>query len=145
MPYVLPVVTILVVGLLLFTNPNITGFLIAEDVTYNKLNVIVTLHTYINQLIPENATVLVKFANQTGRMAVKEFISRSGGPFNYINSENKAIKYKGYGFIGDYNYSLDLKYFNIDTTLLSGEYTLNVEVLYNYFILSEYSLNITLD
>jgi len=145
MPYVLPVLTVFAI-ILFFASPKITGFFIAEpNMAYKNLDTVVTINTYTNQLIPENATIVVSMANQTAGMPVMEFIYRSGGPFNYINSENPAIKYKGYGFRGDYNYSLNLRYFNINTTLPLGNHTLNLEVLYDYFILSEYSVNLTVD
>lgn len=143
MPYVLPIISIFIVGVF-FLNPNITGFIVAENADSKNIDIDVTLYTYINRFIPENASVIITLDNQTAVMHVREFIARAGGPFNYIKSENREINFRGYGFIGDYNYTLNIGYFDIDATLSPGTYPLSVEVLYNYYILSEYSTNITI-
>ncbi|NQV08354.1 hypothetical protein HQ529_00715, partial [Candidatus Woesearchaeota archaeon] len=125
--------------------PNITGFIVAENPGSEEVDIDVTLYTHTNRFIPENASVIVGLDDQKAEMHVKEFIARAGSPFNYIKSENREINFHGYGFIGDYNYTLNIGYFDINTILAPGTYPLTVEVLYNYYILSEYSTNITIE
>ncbi|NQV09356.1 hypothetical protein HQ529_05900, partial [Candidatus Woesearchaeota archaeon] len=58
MSYVLPVLSLFIVGLF-FLNPNITGFIVAENPGSEEVDIDVTLYTHTNRFIPENASVIV--------------------------------------------------------------------------------------
>lgn len=137
MPYLLPLLTIFAALVFFIRDPTIVSYLVLDP---NDLAVKIETKA---DLIPEDAIIKVVLDGQEASMTVSEFIYRAGGEFNYTYGYLDSIGYEGYGFIGDYTYTLDLKYFEIND-VSKGDYTLKTEVLYNTLILASNEVNVTI-
>jgi len=74
--YSLPVLTILIIGFLLWAKPGITGLAIAEPLAPEKIKV--TIHTADNEVLPELAQVTVRIGNDAKIITAEEFVQLSG-------------------------------------------------------------------
>ena len=121
LPYILPILTIVIISSILFVNPTITGFAVA-----NQLNVEVS--TSNGFFVPENSLVVVYLNNKKTEMPIEEFISKSGGEFELT----------GDGYTGDYTYLLNLDEFGLELE----EGILIVEVIHDGNPISHYEKEI---
>ena len=121
LPYVLPVLTIVIISSILFINPTITGFAVA-----NQFNIEVS--TSNGFFVPEDSLVVVSLNNKKTEMPIEEFISKSGGKYELTDD----------GFTGDYTYLLNLDEFGLEF----DEGILIVEVMHDGNLISHYEKEI---
>ena len=121
LPYLLPLVTVLVFGALII-NPVITGFVVKEKV----LEADVILRTEEGNFLSKDAMVVVSLGDEVKSLSVGEFIKKDGGRFEVVDGS----------YTGDYLYRLDISKFGLDNRLRKGEYIMMVEVIYDGEILN---------
>lgn len=110
MPYILPIISIIIISIIAITKPaGITGFAVQEQ--NNKIEIRIRNTT----IIPINSTVEIVSNNQVHTISIEEFIRRSGTTPKIINSEVKEINYYGEGYIGNYAVNIDSLGLNIST------------------------------
>ena len=107
MPYILPIITIIVLSIVAITKPSITGFAVQEQ---NAIEIRIS-----NTTIPINSTVEIVSNNQVHTISIEEFIAKSGTTPNIIYSEIPEINYYGKGYIGNYAVSMAELGLNIST------------------------------
>lgn len=122
LPYLLPILSVLVLIVIFLIDPAITGFATRESI----LNVDVVLRTEEGEFLPRDAIVLVSLGDEVREIMVEEFINKSGGKFELLDE----------GYSGDYEYKLDISEFGLDNTLERGEYVLKIDVVYGDIVLS---------
>ncbi len=127
MPYLLPVLTLILVIVLITTKPKgITGFAVYTARQER------TIRINSSVIIPENSVVQIVYgSNSSLEVSIKEFVKKAGGENqtgNTIYSELEEIGYKGYGYIGDY--SIQLKDLGIE------DEPVEVNVIYDDTIIS---------
>ena len=105
MPYLLPIITIIILSIVFITKPAITGFVAAEQENNKETTKIRISSTTI---IPEGSIVEIRADNQTYEFTIEDFILKSGNTPKYIYSDIPEINYSGKGYIGDYSVSLDI-------------------------------------
>ncbi|MBS3149779.1 hypothetical protein J4455_03765 [Candidatus Woesearchaeota archaeon] len=135
LPYLLPVITILGLGVFAFTNPEITGLAVANDKEIVNSQVRVFLDE--NSMLPKGSDVVVILDGKESSMKLSEFIEKSGGFKEIKNAEIKEIAYVGEGYIGENVYDVDLKEFNLGMVDKKKEHDLVIKVIYNNHVLLE--------
>jgi len=110
MPYLLPVFT-LIIGVVYFLGPGVTGFVVVELGADVRLEV--------GGFLPKNAVVVVSLDGVEKRIRVDDFIVKTGEKFEMEKE----------GFVGNYIYSLDISEFGLNTVLEEGNHVLKVSVV----------------
>lgn len=126
MPYLLPIITIIILLVVFITKPTITGFVAAEQEDNTETTKIKISSTTI---IPEGSIVEIAANNQTYEFTIEDFILKSGNTPGYIYGNIPEINYSGKGYIGDYSVSLDM--LGIDTSLAQ----LGVYIIYESIVI----------
>ena len=134
----LPIVSILIIiGFIASTN-QITGLVILDNTTSQHLiDADITLKTYPDELLPENAHIQISIGNTTASLTIKEFIEKTGTPYNQSYGALPVINYVGRGFTGNHTYKLNLSQLNIDRNIGTGSHTLKTSIVYNGELLFE--------
>ncbi len=138
--YIVPFLSLLIVfGFLFFTKPTPTGMAILDinSSPDRSITAKVTLKLSSNELIPEDSLVVVMLDDREASMPIKEFINISNQPYNYTKGTLPIANYEGYGYIGDYTYSIDISKFKLDTKVLTGDHTFTTRIVYKDKILYE--------
>lgn len=137
--YALPAFSVLVLlGYISMSQPAITGFA-AINITeeYKELDADINLQTYAGEVLPDTTKVAITLDRETAFMTLGDFIRRTGEPFNYTKGKLAAINYEGYGFGGNFTYSLPLSAFNIFRKVKPGEHTIKMQLIYLQHVLLE--------
>lgn len=138
--YILPFISlIIIIGFFIFTKPTPTGMAVLDinSSPERTITAKVTLKLSKNELIPESALVIVMLDDRKASMPIKKFIEISKQPYNYIKGELDIVNYKGYGYVGDYTYSIDLENFDLDKKIFTGDHTFTTKIVYNNKVLYE--------
>jgi hypothetical protein len=135
LPYLLPIVTIVIVISVISFNPSITGFSV-RDSKYQVSGKVVVF-TDSSVVIPKNSIVEVSIDNKTESISLSDFIIKNGSWYEEKTGNYPNISYYGLGYSGTHSYSLDLKDFNFGVFDSKDKYNLRVRVLYGDNILSE--------
>ncbi len=138
--YVVPFFSILIIiGFFIFTKPTPTGMTVLDinATTERTITAKVTLKLSKNELIPESALVIVMLDDRKASMPIKKFIEISKQPYNYTKNTLPLADYEGYGYIGDYMYSIELSNFDLNTKVLTGDHTFTTKIVYNNKVLYE--------
>lgn len=138
--YIVPVLSLLtIMGFFFFTKPTPTGMAILDINSSPDMSITakVTLKLSKNELIPENALVIVTLDDRETSMPIKKFIELSNQPYNYTKGTLDIANYEGYGYIGDYTYSIDLSNFDFDTKVIAGDHTFTTKIIYKEKVLYE--------
>ena len=146
--YILPLISLVVIiSFLLATKPSPTGMAVLEiNATPDRaITAKVTLKLSKNELIPEDALVVVILDDREASMPIKKFIEISNQPYNYTKGTLHIADYEGYGYIGDYSYSIELSNFELDTKILTGEHTFTTKIIYNEKVLYEEQIPFTIE
>lgn len=131
MPYLLPLVTILVVAGFLLFDPGITGFAI-QDQDYDA-TIKISTHEFI--VVPEDTVVEVSLDDISSTMTFKEFIEKTNVEYELVEGSFKDIDYSGYGYSGRHEYFLPISEFGFDS--IEEAETLRVKVRYRNYLISE--------
>jgi hypothetical protein len=135
--YLLPLLSLLVIlFFLITTKPDITGLTIADN-QEQTFDASLSLTTNENELLPENAEIIILFNNQGRSLTVKEFIEKTNQNFHYTTGELPLVNYQGKGYTGDYSYNLNLSTIGFNTSLEPGSYPLQMSIVYQDIVLSE--------
>ena len=134
---ILPITSFfIIIGFVFYGNPSYTGM-----VTYeigNSTRMIqsdVILKTKENEIVPEYAIIKISLDDKRAMLTVKEFIEKTKKPFNYTYGSLEKISYTGYGYSGNYSYTLNLSDFSINTTINLGSHSFVTEITYEDKIL----------
>ncbi len=129
---------LIVIGFLSLSQPQITGFAVGNVSSgLRTLDASVSLQTFSGELIPDTSVVVVMLDARKAILPIKEFILRTGKPFNYTQGSLSSINYTGLGFTGDYLYTLSLSEFPIDREVKKGEHHLTMQIVYLQHVLFE--------
>lgn len=131
MPYLLPAVSILFVGIFLMINPSITGF----SVKNQDYDATIKISTYEFAVMPENALVEVSLDDINSKMTFKDFIDKTGDEYELRNGKFEDIGFIGVGYGGNHEYFLPISEFGFNS-LEEGQ-TLIVRVYYENYLISE--------
>ena len=149
---IIPIVSVIAIFSYFILSPNITG--ITGFVGMHQLQRIdaqILIASSQNQVIPEGSiikvTLLERINNITqiqdeASMPVSEFIALSGLSHEILEGENKGISYFGKGYSGQYNYTVPLSSFGINTVMQKGDYFLETSLSYEKMIISTVRRNI---
>jgi hypothetical protein len=134
-----PIISVLlIVAAIFFIKPDITGLVVLEQDTNNKLvNADVTLKTKSSEVIPANAFIQIELDGKKAQMSVSDFIMKTGKPYKMGTGELPEFDFYGVGFTGDHSYSLTLADFNIDRNIGKGEHIFVTRIIYQNQILYE--------
>ena len=135
LPYVLPIVTLIIVISIISFNPSITGFSIKNSKYQVSGKVVVFTDSSI--VIPKSSIVEVSIDNKTKSIGLSDFITKNGSWYEEKTGAYPNISYYGVGYSGIHSYSLDLKEFNFGVFDSKDTYNLRIRVLYNNNVLSE--------
>jgi hypothetical protein len=127
--YILPLVTILLIGSILFLDPEITGFAVFENE-----EILITLNTYEDFILPENSVLEVVVGNISDDIIVKDFIEKSGQNYISIKGKNRDLGFNGQGYTGNNTYYLSINEFNFNNKDYVEELVVNV--YYEDFLIS---------
>ena len=135
LPYLLPLISIIAITVIAFTNPEITGFAVAE----NKEIVTSQVRIFLDKdsMLPKESMVIVSLDGKESKMPLTQFIEKSNGFKELKKGEIKAISFEGEGYIGENVYDVDLKEFNLGLVDKKEEYELIIKVLFNGQVLLE--------
>lgn len=134
-PYLLPMITIIVLFIFVSTNPNITGFAV-KDIK-DKVAAKVVIFTDSNIVLPKDAVIEVSLDDQKSIMIVKNFIEKNGSWYELKTGSYPLIEYYGEGYSGNHNYALDLESFNLGFVENKDIHTLKIKIYYKDKIISE--------
>ena len=133
--YILPIVSIIIISMAFLYDPSFTGQVIGDSEVESLIDA--KIRVSVNDgIIPEDAVIIVTLANETSEMGIGEFIRKTGKSFQYSYGSIPEIYYEGYGYEGPAEYTLDLREFDLEMTLSSGEYVLTNSVYYKDTLLS---------
>lgn len=138
--YIVPFLSIVIIlfFLFFFKTPETPTGLTALDITEERtITAKVTLKLSKNELIPEDSLVIVMLDDKETSMPIKQFIELSQQPYEYIQGKQPIASYEGYGYIGDYTYSIDLSNFDLDRKVLSGDHKFTTKIIYKEKVLYE--------
>lgn len=135
LPYFLPIISILVLAVIAFSKPEITGLAVANDKEIVTSQVRIFLDK--NSMLPKDSEVVVILDGKEGKMPLTQFIEKSNGFKELKKGEIKAISFEGEGYIGENVYDVDLKEFNLGLVDKKEEYELIIKVLFNGQVLLE--------
>jgi hypothetical protein len=135
LPYLLPIITIIIIISVISFNPSITGFSV-KDSKYQVSGKVVVF-TDSSLVIPKNSIVEVAIDNETKSISLSDFIIKNGSWYEEKTGAYPNISYYGSGYSGTHSYSLDLKEFNFGLFDSKDTYNLRIRVLYGSNILSE--------
>ncbi len=145
--YILPFISLIVIiSFLIATKPSPTGMAIIDiEPQESSVTAKVTLKLSKNELIPEDALVFVILDDKEASMPIKQFIELSNQPFNYTQGTLPIANYEGYGYIGDYTYSIELSNFNLDTKVFTGKHTFTTKIIFEDKVLYEQEIPFTVE
>ena len=129
-----------IAAILLFvniTNNTITGSVVFNQNSTRYIDADVSLTTYPDEILPENAYIVITLDNSTSKMSVKEFIQRTGMGYDYTYGSVPAANYLGRGYTGNYTYRLNLSQFNVNRKVGFGNHVFTTSIIYKGTILSE--------
>lgn len=140
--YIVPLISLIIIfSFLIFTkqteSPVGMAVLDIDTIPENSVTAKVTLKLSKNELIPENALVIVMLDDKKASMPIKQFIMLSNQPFNYTEGTLPIADYEGYGYIGDYTYSIDLSNFDLETKVAAGNHKFTTKIVYKDMVLYE--------
>ena len=125
-PYILPILTIVISGSIIFIPSSFTGLAITE------INpTLVTVSTHLDTFLPQNALIIVTVEEQTLSLSAEEFIHKTREKFQLTDR----------GYTGEYIYQLDLQQFGF--TSLPEHYLLIVQIVHEGTIISSFQREIT--
>lgn len=133
--YVLPVLSLVIV-LLLASNPEITGFMVAEP-EESRISANITVSINQDGFVTEESVVTVYLDDQKAEMPFREFVKKTGQDYNRVKSEVPSIGYDGYGYTGVYTYSLGISEFGIDTVVGPGKHRIRTQVSHGEHVFSD--------
>ena len=141
LPYLLPIITILIILSILFIRPAITTSLVTGKAIFNPNTKILTAKITISldpvDIIPEDSLIIIKLDDKEAGMPVKEFIKKTKLLYEIKQGQLKDINYEGPGFLGREVYQLDISEFKLNTNLLVGEHTLITKIIYKDKMITE--------
>ena len=123
LPYLLPVVTLIVVGVLVFSNEEVTGLAVFQE---EELEVKINLHRGI--VVPPDTLIQVSLDDEVVQLTLQEFIQKTGQDYAFVFGSYKEINYLGPGFTGPFEYKLRLS--DLD---LGEEGLMKIVITYNGF------------
>ncbi|HLC73190.1 MAG TPA: hypothetical protein VJH20_00970 [Candidatus Nanoarchaeia archaeon] len=135
LPYFLPIISILVLAVIAFSKPEITGLAVANDKEIVTSQVRIFLDK--NSMLPKDSEVVVILDGKEGKMPLTQFIEKSNGFKELKNGEIKSISFKGEGYMGENVYDVDLEEFKLGLVDKKNEHELIIKVLYNNQVLLE--------
>jgi hypothetical protein len=135
LPYLLPIITVVIAISIISFNPSITGFSVKESKYLVSGKVMVFTDSRV--VIPKNSIVEVAIDNETKSMNLSDFIIKNGSWYEEKTGAYPNISYYGQGYSGSHSYSLDLKEFNFGLFDSKDIYKLRIRVIYGKNILSE--------
>ena len=138
MPYLLPIISILLITIFLIFNPTITGLAVKD----NNFDAKIKISTYEYLVMPGDAYAEVSLDNSSSTMTFKKFIEKTKGEYELRDGEFKDINYKGIGYGGNHEYFLPISDFGLNSTLEEGK-NLRVRVFYNNYLISESNTQIS--
>ena len=135
----LPFVSVvLVVGFLLFTQPQITGLAVGEfEGGKRTIDAAISLETVSGEIIPETASVAISLDDRQAVLRVRDFIAQSGGDYEYVKGSVESIGYEGNGFTGNHTYTIQLASLPLDNRVDPGEHTFRIKMTYLQHVLLE--------
>ena len=139
-PYLLPILTIIVFISVVFLNPEITGFAVKD--IQDKVSANVVGLTDDNVVLPLYALVEVSLDDKKGSMSVKDFIEKNGSWYEIKNGGYPLINYYGEGYTGNHVYSLKLDDFNLGMIGNKDMHNLSIVIYYNGKIVSQTTMEI---
>ena len=135
LPYFLPIISILVLAVIAFSKPEITGLAVANDKEIVTSQVRIFLDK--NSMLPKESIVIVSLDGKESKMPLTQFIEKSNGFKELKKGEIKAISFEGEGYIGENVYDVDLEEFKLGLVDKKNEHELIIKVLYNNQVLLE--------
>ncbi len=148
--YIVPILSLIIFATIFtFTKPTLgpTGMAVSDINPTDERTVTakVTLKLSKNELIPKDSLVMVSLDDREASIPIKEFIKISNEPYEYAQGTLEIADYEGYGYIGDYTYSIDIENFNLDTKVLTGEHTFTTKIVYNNHVLYKKETTFTVE
>ena len=131
-PYLLPVVSVFIIGGFLIFNPSITGFITKDIENIPKVNV----ETRDDLVIPEDSLVVVSLDETKKSLALKEFIKKTQKEYKIQKGRLDFINYEGLGYTGNYKYSLDLLELGFEKEDVETFKVLKIEIFYRDNLIS---------
>jgi hypothetical protein len=145
-PFLLPMVTFIVIAFVFFVRPEITGFIVSSPGRTEKiLGAKIRVSIAKGGLIPEGSVITIYLNGQNSSLPIRDFMLKSGRIYNYTYGTLPQINYRGYGYSGEHTYSLDISEFGLNTNLKPGNYTLMTEISYENFVISHTMQNIIIE
>ncbi|MBI2670500.1 hypothetical protein HYX18_00770 [Candidatus Woesearchaeota archaeon] len=135
LPYLLPILSLIVLFAIFSFNPGITGFAV-KDVK-ERVSGNVVIFTDSNVVIPLNSIVEVSLDEKTSAIALKDFIDKNGSWYETKTGSLPDIGYYGEGYSGNHNYALSLESLNLGAVENKEFHTIKIRVLFNGKIISE--------
>lgn len=135
LPYILPIITVLLIFSVLLIDPELTGFAVFE----NK-EVMIELNTFKDLVLPENAELEVKINNESSKLTIKEFIERTGEDYELIEGEIEELNFSGIGYTGNQTYYLSVSEFGFENAYGKD---IEINVYYEDLLISSQSIKIT--
>ena len=102
LPYLLPVVTLIIIGIISFSGEGFTGLVVFQEEPEIKIS----LHSSL--VVPEDTLIEVYLDDQKAELTLKEFIEMTGRDYRYVYGRYDTLGFEGFGYTGPFDYSLRL-------------------------------------
>lgn len=135
LPYLLPIISIILVFGIVFFNPSTTGFVVQQN--KDKIDGKIMIYTDDQFVLPLDSTINISIDNQTASMTIQEFIKKNNTWFEIKTGHNNLAEYYGQGYSGNHAYSLDLSEFGLGFINQKDIHNLKVRIYHKEKILSE--------
>ena len=132
LPYLLPVVTLIVVAIIAFSGNGITGL-----AAFQAKEPEVKINLQRGIVVPSDTLIQVSLNDQTKELTLKEFIEMTGKDYVYTEGNYEEIDYIGLGYTGPFEYSLRLSDLN-----LKGGGLMKIVIKYKDFVIWQDEKNV---
>lgn len=141
LPYLLPIISIIVLFGIVAINPSITGFAVKN--VMDKVSGNVVVFTDSNVVLPLDSMVSIGLDNRTITLSLKQFIEKNGSWYEIKSGYYPEIGYYGEGFSGNHNYALSLESLGLGIVDNKEAHDLNIRIVYKDKIITQNSQKIS--